>query len=178
MRPDSSCNLPRLPMTVPRSGTATISPKAVTRFCLGIVTLTSLHRTSLRPLPTHVCRSAAITPLWLRHLSPPRRSTIFFGLMSNRRPIAVFPSGIPVARTDREGRSRRGYPDEAGLRRFEKTRGVPRRRRAHERPDEPMRVTVLTRGLLLAIPATVSPHRWPSTDGEGRNRRKRPGSRR
>src|SRR5438270_13095335 len=36
MRPRSSCSRPRLPIIVPRSGTATISPNGVTRFCLGI----------------------------------------------------------------------------------------------------------------------------------------------
>src|SRR3954447_15536945 len=35
--PRSSCSRPRLPIIVPRSVTATISPDGVTRFCLGIV---------------------------------------------------------------------------------------------------------------------------------------------
>src|SRR5262245_31668624 len=36
IRPASSCRTPRLPMKVPRSGVAMISPKGVTRFGLGI----------------------------------------------------------------------------------------------------------------------------------------------
>src|SRR5262249_4966119 len=61
MQPWASCKTPRLPMKVPRSGMATISPDGVTRFCLGMAGLPRLLpgasdavQALHRPLVAHV----------------------------------------------------------------------------------------------------------------------------
>src|SRR4051794_17511943 len=63
MRPWASWSLPRLPIIVPRSATAMISPKGVTRFCLGILRLQSNYLRTVPPLLLRADLSPPSQPL-------------------------------------------------------------------------------------------------------------------